>query len=269
MHRQRSPLIEGAAIYGSEAALYDRIYFDEQYYRRSSSFVLERLPRRPSILDLCAGTGSHTREFLAAGASVVAIDVSADMLAIARQKAPEARFVCADVRGLALGSRFDAVVCLYGSIHYIEAPNDIRRILKVAVEHLVPGGVLVFELRDHDRLSRDPIERRCGSLSVSTMWRPGEGAGHSDLYIVSAFDRVSGRHFVDVHHLFCTNPTLIVGWAMAAGLTGIKLHMGFDDAEYGRTGGGDAPVLVGRRPHLHVTGLRRSSRRPSRKRFDA
>ena len=240
--------VETASLYGRHAALYDRIYLDEDYYRRSAAFVLERLPPGPSILDLCAGTGTHARLFLAAGASVVAVDRSPQMLAVARAKAPGARLVSADVRALELGERFDAVVCLYGAIHYLETVDDVRRAFAVARDHLVPNGLVVFELRDHDRLHREPVLRRQGSLHVATAWRPGEGLRGADLYVISAFDAESGMHLIDVHHLFQTSPSAVAAWAEQAGLVKVELHAGYAETPYGPGVGGDAPVLVARRP---------------------
>jgi SAM-dependent methyltransferase len=240
-------MVSRVSLYGPDARLYDRLYLDEEYYRRSASFVLERLPKSPTILDLCAGTGTHAREFLAGGASVVAVDRSPQMLAAACAKAPGARVVCADVRRLALGERFDAVVCLYGAIHYLETRADVRRVLAVARKHLVPAGIAVFELRDHARLSRETVQWKRGSLNVSALWRPEEGIRGSDLYVVSAFDSDTGAHFVDVHHLFQTNPRLIAAWAEEAGLTEVELRSGYGDVPYAPGVGGDAPVLVARR----------------------
>jgi SAM-dependent methyltransferase len=243
-----SLLVDGATLYGRHASLYDVIYRNDDYYRRSAAFVVARLPPNPAILDLCAGTGTHAREFVAAGATVVGVDRSPQMLAIARTKVPQASFVCADVRELALPARFDAVVCLYGSIHYLETPDDVQAALARAYDHLVPGGVLVLELRDHDRLASEPVERKLGPISVSTRWRRGEGARGGDLYVVAITDLETGDHVVDVHHLFQTEPLRFVRLTAEAGFVDFALHAGYDAALWGPDHGGDAPVLVAKRP---------------------
>jgi SAM-dependent methyltransferase len=243
-----SLLVDSASLYGRHAALYDVIYRNDDYYSRSAAFVLARLFPNPTILDLCAGTGTHAREFITAGATVVGVDRSPQMLAIARAKVPQASFVCADVCELALAVRFDAVVCLYGSIHYLETPDAVHAALARAYDHLVPGGIFVLELRDHDRLAHEPFERRLGPTSVSTRWRRREGVRGGDLYVVAITDLETGSQIVDTHHLFHTDPLRFAHWTAEAGFVDVALHAGYDAALWGPDHGGDAPVLVAKRP---------------------
>ncbi|HEX5245577.1 MAG TPA: class I SAM-dependent methyltransferase [Gaiellaceae bacterium] len=59
-----------------------------------------------SILELGCGTGRMTRQLVARGFRVTAVDESAEMLEHVR----EAEIVCARIEGLDLGRRFDAVL---------------------------------------------------------------------------------------------------------------------------------------------------------------
>jgi SAM-dependent methyltransferase len=90
---------------------------------------LQRIPHR-RILDLPAGTGKLAPVFAALRAAVVACDVSAAMLEIARREYPAAG--CADVDfricdaeeiTRTLGQRFDVAVCLR-LLHRV--PSDVR-----------------------------------------------------------------------------------------------------------------------------------------------
>ncbi|MFD0395274.1 hypothetical protein ACFQ3Z_36330 [Streptomyces nogalater] len=49
------------------------------------------------------------------------------------------------MRDFALSGRFDAVVCLFCSIGYLETVADMRAAVRTMAAHLVPGGVLVVE----------------------------------------------------------------------------------------------------------------------------
>jgi SAM-dependent methyltransferase len=244
-----SLLVEDREIYRKYADLYDRIYLDTPLYQAATEFVLGRLGPNSAmrILDLCAGTGSHARLLTDAGASVLGIDRSAEMLEIARRKAPLARFLQCDVRDLSLAERFDAVTCLYGSIHYIERIGDVDRIFRTAFRHLAPGGLLIFELRDGQNVPEQPLIQNLDGLSVSTCWLRKRGVDASDLYVVSAFDPHSGRHFVDVHNLFHTDPILVASRARAVGFVDVELLWGYSDVPYRRVAWGDGVLLVGRR----------------------
>jgi len=90
-----------------------------------------------TVLELGCGTGSFTRELARAGADVVAIDVSPELLEIARTNcsAPNVRYQIQNAYALSYSDRvFDSVV---GSsvLHHLEikeALRDVYRVLKAA-----------------------------------------------------------------------------------------------------------------------------------------
>lgn len=238
-------------LYRREADLYDWIYYRDSLYRRETDFVLDHLAgiSQPEILDLCAGTGSHARLFTERGARVVGVDRSGEMLAIARSKAPEARFLQADIRSFALTEAFDAVICMYGAIHYIEEPQDVVRVLRHAWDHLKPGGTLIVDLRERDYLPEEVPGELVDGHAFRKFWLRRRGVDDSDLYAISAFDCQTGRHFLEVHNLFHTDPFRIANWARLAGFTEVRLHPDYRRTEiYERSLGENKVVLVGRRP---------------------
>ena len=90
---------------------------------------LQRIPH-DQILDLPAGTGKLAPVFAALGGAVVACDISASMLEIARREYPaagctNATFRVCDAEQIAgtLGQRFDVAVCLR-LLHRV--PSDVR-----------------------------------------------------------------------------------------------------------------------------------------------
>ena len=109
------------------------------------------------VLDAGCGTGRVAVELSARGLSVVGVDVDAAMLATARAKEPELRWVEADLVDLAtaVDAEFDLVL-LAGNVMIFLAPDTEDEVLRGAAGRLVPGGLLVvgFSLRP-DRLSLD------------------------------------------------------------------------------------------------------------------
>jgi len=238
-------------LYGRDADLYDGIYYRDGLYRREADFVLDHLTEisQPAILDLCAGTGPHARLLTDRGARVVGVDRSEEMLAIARTKAPDARFLQADIRSFALAEDFDAVICMYGAIHYVEEPQDLVRVLSRAWDHLKPGGTLIVDLRERDHLPEEVPGELVDGHGSSKFWLRQRGVDDSDLYAISAFDRRTGRHFLEVHNLFHTDPFRVANWARLAGFTEVRLHPDYRRTEiYERSLGENKVVLVGRRP---------------------
>lgn len=92
------------------------------------------------IADVGCGTGTLTREIADAGASVLGLDRSAEMVARARTAHPDLRFVRADAEALPLGE-FDAVFS-NATLHWID---DQDAALSSIREALRPGGRLVAE----------------------------------------------------------------------------------------------------------------------------
>jgi SAM-dependent methyltransferase len=242
--------VEERALYGGRSDLYDRLYFRADLYEHVAGFVQKQLGSiaAPRILDLCAGTGSHARFLTERGAAVVGVDQSAAMLEIARRKVPDASFVCADVRSFTLQEKFHAVTCLYGAVHYLEEVDDVRRVFDRVLEHLVPGGVTVFELRDGRNLDERPLSEEHDGLRVTTRWQRRCGARGSDLYLVSAYEASSGLAFLEAHNLFLLRPSLFVEQAGRAGFAEISLFASYTSEPYRVDAGTDVAVLVARSP---------------------
>jgi len=112
-------------------------------FRFGASLVSDLNPRPgEKILDLGCGTGHLTNEIAKAGASVLGVDKSVEMIDQARTNYPQLRFVVADAAKYRPRERFDAVFS-NAALHWMRPPGavaeSISRVLK-------PGGRLVAEL---------------------------------------------------------------------------------------------------------------------------
>jgi SAM-dependent methyltransferase len=95
-----------------------------------------------TVLELGCGTGTFTRELARSGADVIAIDVSAELLEIARanHSAPNVHYQTENAYALSYpDAAFDSVV---GSsvLHHLEVEEALRNIYRV----LKPGGTIFF-----------------------------------------------------------------------------------------------------------------------------
>ena len=101
------------------------------------------------VVDLGCGSGQWARELLRAGYRVLGIDISDDIVELARQKAPGAEF--------RVGSLFeadiplcDAVTAVSEVLNYLFDPAYERlgldRVFGRVYEALRPGGVFVFDV---------------------------------------------------------------------------------------------------------------------------
>lgn len=111
---------------------------DAAWRRAAVAAVAPRPGER--VLDLAAGTGTSSRPFADAGATVVPADLSLGMLAVGKQRQPDLAFVAADALRLPFAdASFDAVTISFGlrNVQDTEAAlAELHRVTK-------PGGRLV------------------------------------------------------------------------------------------------------------------------------
>lgn len=93
------------------------------------------------VLDIAAGTGTSSAAIARAGARVTALDFSAGMIAVGRDRHPDIEFVEGDATALPFDdSSFEAVTVSFG----LRNVNDPRKALAEMRRVLVPGGRLVI-----------------------------------------------------------------------------------------------------------------------------
>jgi SAM-dependent methyltransferase len=103
------------------------------------------------VLELACGTGSILAQ-LRDEYEVVGVDLSPQMLAIAREKLPGVELIEGDMTDVRLGRTFGAVLCLYDSINHLLRFEDWLRLFDTACAHLAPGGAFVFDMNSQERL---------------------------------------------------------------------------------------------------------------------
>ncbi len=96
------------------------------------------------LLDVCCGTGGHLvhlRDYY----DTTGFDISAPMLAVAKEKLTNVPLIKGNMVTLDLGQRFDIVTCLFGSINYLTTKRDLTKTIAAFAKHTNPGGVVILE----------------------------------------------------------------------------------------------------------------------------
>jgi len=182
----------GCGVFGLYAAYYDLLYRDKDY-AAEAAFVAGRLrahrPEARSLLELGCGTGRHAAQFAGRGFAVTGVDRSEGMLEQARANAPGCRFLAGDIRELALGQRFDAVISLFHVMSYQTTDADLGAALACASAHLAPGGLLLFDFWHGPAVLKTPPEVRVKEMADErvAVTRRADPVHHEK------------RHVVDVH----------------------------------------------------------------------
>ncbi len=182
----------------AESLMFHRLapYYDDLVGAKDYAYevrVLESLARRlgpcqgRTWLDVACGTGRHL-SFLRRHYAVTGVDVSPDMLRVARRRLPGTRLVLADMRTFRLGRTFDVVSCLFSAIGHLDSERDVGTTFANFARHLNPGGVVLVEPWI------DPADFRPGYLHVLTQ------PGPSGTVVRMAFSSRRGHHSVVRYH---------------------------------------------------------------------
>jgi SAM-dependent methyltransferase len=140
-------------MYGRLAGYYD-VTHGTQDYRAQADLIDAAFQEYGTggkhVLDIACGTGGHARYMVEKGYDVTGIDLSDDVLTIARAKfagsAVSPLFLQKDVLGLDFDGEFDGAYCLGSTFVYMTTYEMAIQALKGIRRSLKEGGVLMFDV---------------------------------------------------------------------------------------------------------------------------
>lgn len=145
------------AIFSNYARYYDLMYQDKDYVGEAQ--FIQRLiqtyaPATTTILELGCGTGNHAMLLAKEGYQVHGVDLSQEMLGYANERcdrlspalATRLQFSQGDLRQVRLDRKFDVVLSLFHVMSYQTNNEDLLAAFETAKAHLVPGGILIFDV---------------------------------------------------------------------------------------------------------------------------
>lgn len=168
--------------------LYNRqIYFDlyaEEDTRLAKSEVesilhLLHLQAGHTILDAGCGYGRHAVELAKRGFRVTGIDLAAKQIEAAVRNASDAgvevNFILGDLREMQFQDEFDLVLNLFLTFGFFEEEAENQKMLERMVSALRPGGVLLMDLWNREKMIRDfsaiQVEERPGRIKIEKHWQ--------------------------------------------------------------------------------------------------
>ncbi len=128
---------------------------------KSEKAMLQRWQARygfHSVIDAACGTGLHAILLAEMGLQVLGADLSAAMLAKAQEHAHEAgvhvtwKHTSMQALRSALSGQYDAIFCLGNSLPHLLTEEDLQASLQGFYAFLNPGGHLVIQLLNYDRI---------------------------------------------------------------------------------------------------------------------
>lgn len=138
-------------IYGGFASVYDK-FMDNIPYDEWFQYLQMLLQRcgiyEGIVVDLACGTGEMTKRLAGAGYQMIGVDLSEEMLEIARDKCEaDILWLHQDMRALDLYGSASAMVCICDGMNYICSIDELERVFEKAAVFLDQNGVLIFDMK--------------------------------------------------------------------------------------------------------------------------
>ncbi|MBQ8689203.1 MAG: class I SAM-dependent methyltransferase [Clostridia bacterium] len=169
-------------MYDLLANVYDEINKDIDY-SGWADFIEEIISKeytlgKPElVLDMGCGTGSMTVELAKRGYDMTGIDISVEMLDIARERAEALGFggkilwLCQDMCEFELYGTVDVTVSCLDCINHLTTPAQLKKCLSLVHNYLIPNGIFIFDINGKHKFEnvyadRSYVMETEGSLCV-------------------------------------------------------------------------------------------------------
>jgi SAM-dependent methyltransferase len=234
---------------GRHAELYDLFYADKPY-AAEAAFVDQCLSNysvgpADRVLEIACGTGTHAFQLEKPGRQIVATDYSESMLQRAKQKAAEqssdVEFQLQDMTRLEVsGAPFDAVICLFDAIGYVQTNEALAKVFQGVHKHLRRDGLFIFEFWHAAAMLRhyEPVRVRRWKTDDATVVRISETSLDTanqlsrvtySIYELKDDGTYSTLTETQVNRYFLLQE--MAAWLTSSGFTPVKWFAGFTDDE--------------------------------------
>lgn len=165
---------------------YELLYHDKDYAGEADyvdKLIRQNLDRPKTLLNLGCGTGRHDVLLHDKGYQIHGVDISEEMLNIARNKEkPGLCFSQANIQQLNLGQTFDAVISLFHVMSYQTTNLALDQVFSGVNEHLNDDGLFIFDFWYGPAVLTDPPKNTIKRLENDRVkvFRVAEPNMHAD-----------------------------------------------------------------------------------------
>lgn len=140
-------------VFHDYAYYYNMFYGDKDYAREAkiineiiSQYAVENHEMR--VLNIGCGTGRHDRELKQLGYKVQGIDLSTEMIEIAKKEAKGIdglSYEVGDARDFSIKSHFDIVISLFHVMSYQNTNEELKKVFECVEKVLNEDGIFIFD----------------------------------------------------------------------------------------------------------------------------
>ncbi|MCR5521995.1 MAG: class I SAM-dependent methyltransferase [Lachnospiraceae bacterium] len=237
--------------YSGFSQVYD-LFMDNIPYKKWCRYLVSLLRAQGVkdgiVAELGCGTGQMTRLLRDAGYDMIGIDMSPDMLGVAREKEQggdeSILYLQQDMREFELYGTVAAIVSVCDSLNYLTNPDDLLKVFKLAKNYLDPGGVMIFDINTryyYSHVLGDSTvceNREEGSFIWENEWNETTFINSSYLTIYHKIENDGEELYErleEEHRQRGFTSGEILHYARRAGLTPVNIYEAFTKKAPGRT----------------------------------
>ena len=142
-----------SSLYSNLSSVYETMYQSFINYEEEFSFYYNILLKYgcKSVLEIGCGSGHLAKQFVNTNFQYVGIDLSEDMLTLARKNNAASTFVQADMRNFILATKTDAAIITGRTISYLVTNMDLINCFNAIYKNIHEDAVLCFDCIDANK----------------------------------------------------------------------------------------------------------------------
>ena len=140
-------------LYTNLSAIYEAMYQSFINYQEEYNFYSSLLTKYKcnALLEIGCGSGNLASRFAQGGFNYTGMDLSDDMLGIAKKNNPQAVFINGDMRDFNLQAKVDACIITGRTISYLITNKDVAATFTTISKNLNSSGIICFDSIDANK----------------------------------------------------------------------------------------------------------------------
>jgi len=191
-----------------------------------------------TLLDLGCGTGTMSVLFAQKNYEVIGIDLSEDMLSVAKEKSIakelDILYLNQDMTEFELYGTVDAIISVCDSLNYILKEDDLLKTFELVNNYLNADGLFIFDLNTEFKF-RDSLSDNTFATTFESeayVWENFYDAEEkTNVYCVNFFEKQKDselyERFEEVHYQRCYSTEEVVGLLTKSGLKILNIYKAF------------------------------------------
>lgn len=132
--------------YQSMAKYYD-LFYSKKSYSKEVEFITDLIGTRKTILDVGCGTGIHMKLLEDKGYRVDGMDLSENMLDIAKSRT-KGHLFCGNLLDYKSNKTYDVIISMFAVFNHLQNYKELEKGIKNLYNQLNTNGILIIDLHN-------------------------------------------------------------------------------------------------------------------------